>query len=849
MTPPLLTRWLLLGEWRSHRLQSIVAVLAIMLGVALGFTIHLINTAAVSEFSTATRSLSGKSDLTVRATRYTFDELLYPRLARYAGVAEASPILEITAGVPAKAKTMHNPVFKILGLDGFRAATMTPDLLGVPAEGKSMDTLADDAIFLSPAAMEWLSVKQGDTIEVSTGAKRVQLRVAGGLARAHPGQRIGVMDIGAAQWRFDQLGQLSRIELKLQPGIDPAIFRAALGEALGSSYLLTESEDDDARIHTMSRAYRINLNILALVALFTGAFLIFSGQVLSTIRRRSQLALLRVLGMSRRQILRQLLQESALLGVLGSLLGLGLGYLLAAAALHFLGADLGAGFFPGVAPRLHLDPLAAVLYFLLGTGVTILGGLVPAWEAARTHPAPALKSGSEYTMMTALHVPRLATICLLTGLVFTALPPVNDLPVFGYLAIVLLLTGSIAALPYLCGLFFSMLSRLFDPGQTGILFTLAATRLSNASGLAAIALGGVLVSFSLMVAMAIMVASFRISLDDWLGQVLPADVYLHSTIHQDIRGFTLEEQQAMASRRGVARVDFIRSVPVTLDPAKPAITLLARPIALDNPGLILPLTGAALPFGDIPPGTIPIWISEAMVDLYGFRTGDRITLPFGNSAQMFIVAGIWRDYGRIFGAMQMQLSDYRRLTGDDHASDAALWLQPGTAFDMVAAALKALPFGETLEIMETGRVRAVALKQFDRSFAVTYLLELVAIGVGLMGVAASFSAQTLTRIREFGMLRHIGLSKRQIYRMLTLEGSLLGGFGILAGFLLGTGISLILVFIVNPQSFHWTMQLHLPWTWLGVMALAVLAAATLTAFLASRRAASGDVIRAVREDW
>lgn len=197
----------------------------------------------------------------------------------------------------------------------------------------------------------------------------------------------------------------------------------------------------------------------------------------------------------------------------------------------------------------------------------------------------------------------------------------------------------------------------------------------------------------------------------------------------------------------------------------------------------------------------------------------------------------------------MQLSDYRQLTRNDHASDTALWLHPGTAFDTVATALKALPFGETLEIMETGRVRAAALRQFDRSFAVTYLLELVAIGVGLMGVAASFSAQTLTRIREFGMLRHIGLSKQQIYRMLTLEGGLLGGFGILAGFLLGTGISLILVFIVNPQSFHWTMQLHLPWTWLGVMALAVLAAAALTAFLASRRAVSGDVIRAVREDW
>src|SRR5690606_27823307 len=149
--------------------------------------------------------------------------------------------------------------------------------------------------------------------------------------------------------------------------------------------------------------------------------------------------------------------------------------------------------------------------------------------------------------------------------------------------------------------------------------------------------------------------------------------------------------------------------------------------------------------------------------------------------------------GRIFGAIQMQLSDYRRLTGDNHASDAALWIKPGITIHTAVSALKALPFGDVLEIMETGQVRAVALKQFDRSFAVTYLLELVAIGVGLMGVAASFSAQMLTRIRELGMLRHIGLSKRQIHRMLTLEGGLLAGFGVATGFILGTGISLILI--------------------------------------------------------
>ncbi len=842
--------WLLLGEWGKHRLQFMVAVLAIMLGVALGFSIHLINTAAVSEFSAATRSLSGTSDLTVRAVRSTFDESLYPVLMQYEGVAQASPVLEITAGVPAMAKTMHNPVLKIIGLDAFRAAAVTPDLLGIPAEGRPFDILADDAVFLSPAAMEWLSVQQGDSVQVSIGAKTVTLRVAGGLARAHAGQRIAVMDIGAAQWHFDHIGLLSRIDLKLQQGVNHTAFRKMLSETLGASWLLVESKDQDARVHNMSRAYRVNLNILALVALFTGVFLIFSGQVLAVIRRRSQFALLRVLGMTRGQVLRQLLLESGLLGMLGSLSGLILGYLLAAIALHFHGADLGAGFFPGVEPALYFDPWAALFYFILGTGVTVLGSLVPAWEAAHTHPAPALKSGSEYTVLTALRAPRLAGACLFAGIIFAGLPPVFDLPVFGYLAIILLLIGSMAALPYLSGLFFSTLSRVTGKLRQGTLRILVLARLSNISGLAAIALGGVLVSFSLMVAMAIMVASFRLSVDDWLTQVLPADLYLHSTVHQDMRGFTPDEQRAIAAHPDIGHIDFMRSTQIMLDPVRPAVTLIARPIDPDMPERMMPMAqDDTLPLREIPADAIPIWVSEAMVDLYDFHVGKQVMLPFSDPAQSFVVAGIWRDYGRQFGAIQIQLSDYRQLTGDDHISDAAVWIKPGTAVEATVSALKSLPFGEMLEIMKSDQIREVVLTLFDRSFAVTYLLELVAVGVGLLGIAASFSAQTLIRIKEFGMLRHIGFTRQLIYRMLMLEGGLLAGFGIAGGFVLGMGISLILIFVVNPQSFHWTMELYMPGAWLTLMGLAMLGAAILTVLAASRHAVSGNVVRMVREDW
>ena len=238
-----------------------------------------------------------------------------------------------------------------------------------------------------------------------------------------------------------------------------------------------------------------------------------------------------------------------------------------------------------------------------------------------------------------------------------------------------------------------------------------------------------------------------------------------------------------------------------------------------------------------------------MVDLYGYRVGEKVTLPVGAISNEFVVAGVWRDYGRQFGAVQMQLSDYQGVTGDLSVNTVALWLRTGIILNEAIANLRQLPFGATMEISRSSDMRALSLEIFGRSFAVTYLLELVAVVIGLLGVAASFSAQTLARAKEFGMLRHIGVMRRQIFTMLATEGGLLTTLGFGLGFVLGWGISLILVFIVNPQSFHWTMQLHLPWGWLTMIAVIMLASAALTALLAVRQAVSGHVIRAVREDW
>jgi putative ABC transport system permease protein len=850
----LLSRWLLFGEWRAHPMRALLAVAAIAVGVAMGFAIHLINAAAFNEFSAAIQSLAGQADLQVSGREAQFDESIYPRLATHEGVALASPVLELDAALAGRPGAL-----KIVGLDALRAGHVSPDLAGVPQKGRGADVLADDTLFLSPAAQNWLGAQTGATLLLRAGTQDVPLRVAGPILRARSGQRLGVMDIGALQWRFHQLGKLSRIDLKLRDGVDRAAFERGLARELERDFpgRFTVAAPNDAnqesRNNNLSRAYRVNLTVLALVALFTGAFLVFSTQALSVLRRRSQFALLRVLGLPRRLLLRQVLVEGASLGVIGSLLGIGAGYGLAAAALAFFGGDLGAGYFPGVKPTVQFTPVAASVFFLLGLGVALLGCAAPAWEAARARPAVALKSGNDETALARLARIWPSLLCLGAAAACAFAPPVFELPLFGYFAVALLLIGGIGLMPRLAASSFRLLNRLHmrrgprhpDRAPSPVL-SLALARLANAPGQASIALGGVLASFSLMVAMGIMVASFRVSVDDWMLHILPADLYVRTASGGNTGGLGPAEQAAIASLPGVARATFLRTRPLSLDPARPNITLVARDIDAADPGRLLALVGAS---ASAPAGELPAWVSEAMGDLYGIHVGQRIELPLGGRKQGFFVAGVWRDYANQSGSVIVRLADYRRLTGDTIVTDAALWAAEGRQTESIAARLRALPFGAILQLASPGEIRAASLRIFDRSFAVTYLLEAIAIAIGLSGVAATFSAQTLARAREFGMLRHVGVSRGQVLRILALEGGSLTVLGVATGFALGLLISLILVYVVNPQSFHWTMQLHLPWPLLGSVAAVLVAASVATALVSGRYALSGGPVRAVREDW
>jgi putative ABC transport system permease protein len=355
------------------------------------------------------------------------------------------------------------------------------------------------------------------------------------------------------------------------------------------------------------------------------------------------------------------------------------------------------------------------------------------------------------------------------------------------------------------------------------------------------------------VALTVMVASFRASVTQWLDVLLPADLYLrtsNSTAAGDTAFLEPRLVQQLAQVPGVARVSTQRVRSLLLDPARPAVGLLARPIG--DPSRSLPLVGGVVP---VPAGAIPVYVSEAMVDLYGARRGERLrVLEPALGPGPFYVAGVWRDYVRQTGAVLLDQSDYLRLTGDTRVNDAQLWLAPGASPQQVQANVRALVARESgqpdlVEFASAGEVRAVSLRIFDRSFAVTYWLQAVAIAIGLFGVAASFSAQVLARRKEFGLLAHLGLTRRQILAVVAGEGAAWTVIGALAGLALGLGVAVVLVHVVNPQSFHWTMDLLLPWARLLALCVAVVVAGTVTAWVAGRAAAGRDAILAVKEDW
>lgn len=840
------------AEWRAHVWRHSAAWVAVALGVALGLSVHLINAAALQEFSAAVRAANGQADASVRC-QPSCNDALVTQLSQQPAVSSALPVVTVNTYV--LARDGRRVLATVMGVDALSVASVAPELLPRAAESEDrLALLAPDRVFLNASASSQTGWSAGDRLQIQHGTELLDVVVAGQVPASGPA--LVVMDIDAAQQMLDFSGRVTRIDLRLAPGqIGPQAqqrLQTQLGEHWPAQARWHQADEEAQAVSAMSRAYRVNLTVLALVALFVGTFLVFSVMALSVAQRMPQFALLGVLGLSSKDRRRWVLGEAALTGLIGACLGVALGLGLAQAALHWLSGDLGGGYFPGVTPQLVWSWPALLLFGGLGVLAAMTGGWLPARQVEAMSPAQALKGLGGHTPAP-LSV-WLAPMLLLAGLALTQLPAINGLPLAAYASVACLLLGGIAGVPWTVGRLLSLLRRL--PGRRSAPLLLALERAHHERQAATVAVAGVVASLSLAVALTVMVGSFREGVTQWLDQVLPADLYARTATRSTASdGAYLPDGavQRASEVPGVLRVEASRLRSLTLRSGQPDVTLIARP--LTDPAGQLPLTQPLWtgPRLSHMPG---VYVSEAMQALYGAVPGSQLQLPLAGpmgssvSAVDVLVLGVWRDYARQFGAVVMDLQEYQRLTGDGRVNDLALWLHPNAVLSQVQSALQDLVSdGAPVEFGVPRDIRAQSLRVFDRSFAVTRYLQVLAMGIGLFGIAASFSAQVLARRREFGLLAHLGFTRRQVLWSMAAEGAAWTAAGALLGTVLGLAVAAVLVLVVNPQSFHWTMPLVVPWVRLTLLAATVAALASLAAALSARAALSVQAVRAVKEDW
>ena len=823
--------WLIRAQFMTRRTATALSILAIALGVALGYAIHLINAAALADFAQAMKSVQGEPDA-VLAPRDSAGQVplaLINQIARDESVAIVAPVIETRVRVD-RAPT----AVKLIGLDPFSAAAVMPDLLPRPSDAASGGSIFEDGVYASPALLAQLGLGVGAGVTLSRGEARWNTRIAGDIPAARPDDLLLVADIAWVQAHFGPPDAVSEGRLRLMPGVKAADWLAAQAGRLPAGLALRAAEDDSARVSNISRAYRVNLNVLALVALLTGAFLVFATQLTAVAQRSTQFALLGVLGLSPRRRLLQILVEGLAIGVPGAALGLALGYGLALAFTQAIGGDLGGGFFSGSTPAI-LPGLAPTLgFFVLGCAASLTGALYPAWLNRMQPLAQALKTGfaqqphaghdgrprSRRAWATAMALMTLATFGL------TQLPALFELPLAGYAAIALVLVLGIAAAPLVTQTVFGALVKLALQAPQRI----ALQNIVQAPLMAQVAASGLIVSFALTVSMVTMVSSFRVALDQWLDAVLPAPLYVRS------KGMPLPDELFAALKQPTPFEKLERSATgaLSLDPQRPAVALLVRELDRADPAARLPFTG---PVRAVARDRIAVWISEPMQQLYRLNPGQTLRLPLLGREVEVVVGGVWRDYARQFGAVVIGQEDYLSLGGRFEATELALWPRRGEeAAARAWLAQRATSLG--LEMHESGEIRELSLSIFDKSFAVTYALEAAAMLIGLFGLAVTLSASVWLRARELATLSALGFDRRMLTRAVMTEGALIAAIGLGVGLACGIAVGAILTHVVNPQAFHWRMPLEIPWT--QVLPAAAL---TLLAGIAASRFAARQATR------
>jgi putative ABC transport system permease protein len=792
----------------AEPVRTTLTVLAIALGVAVVLAIDLAGTAAAGSFRSSLETLAGDNDLEITATGGV-PENVVGTLATLPYPVRLSPRIEDYAVV-----TDTKQSVPLLGLDlvaegGNQSGSHLDIDLVTPEE--ALKYLGDyDSVWVGQS----LKRKPGDHISLLINDVVHEYVVRGVFPDSNGNAAAVAMDLAAAQRALDRYGVVDRILVKVPqtPGFEEWLrrFAAALPAGVEARPAGTGTSEN----RQMLAAFRWNLRLLSYIALVVGAFLIYNTISVSVVRRRADIGIVRALGASRSMILAAFLGEAASLGLVGALIGLPLGRVMAGGAVKMMATTVESLYVSSRPGPLELDFAAVILAVLIGVGVSVASAYSPAREASLVAPVEAMARGQrEY--VTTVHKVRDLWLALLTGaaaLVCSRAPAIAGKPLLGYVAALLLVIASALAIPSFVAVATRFaaypLARLF-----GVEALLASRSLSGSLRRTSVLVGALSTAIAMMTAVGIMVGSFRQTVLVWMEDQLPADLYLRPAgdIAPDRHPIiSLDVVDAIARLPGVAAVDRLREYEISFDGMPASLASIELSVLRSYHNVDFLSFRSTKQVLDEMRGQDAVIVSEPFANKHRVRAGDSITLPLGETRAAFRIVDVYYDYSSERGSILMDRNTLLRYLPDPAPSNLAIYLAPGASLQTVRTDIEQASTGHRVLTFTNRDLRGEALRIFDRTFAITYALEAVAVVIAVMGVAGALLALVIDRRRELGLLRFLGGAAGQIRKLIVVEAGLLGLLATATGVVLGLALSLILIFVINKQSFGWTIRFHWP---------------------------------------
>ncbi|HEV8326253.1 MAG TPA: FtsX-like permease family protein [Nitrospiraceae bacterium] len=862
---------------RAHAIQrpyrAMLSIAGVALGVLASVGIGTANIQVLRSFEQGVTTVAGPATLEISGHDLGVDESAITAVRAVGGVASAAPVIEesvvVAQGEP------RGQALQILGLDLLaEVGTRGFEIPQADTEVALESLLAPDALYLGrQVAADW-NLRVGSIVEVMAGGRLVRLRVAGLIhnqaARSPLWDRLAIMDIAAAQLLFQSIGRLDRIELVTTPDRPLDDIVASLRAVLPPHLVVQRPAQRTKQVESMVWAFQLNLSVMSWVGLLVGMFLIYNTISFAVAQRRREIGIYRALGMTEWRVASLFLVEAGLLGLLGGLVG-GLGgvwlakilVLLLSRTVSDLYAPVASG---GLILSMDMDMLtfaAVAKGVLIGTVVSMVGALAPSVEASRTVTVRALAPGdyeSTHQLRAGLCGWISLVLLVLAGLC-SLMGPVGDLPLFGYLATICLL-GALSCLAPLCIQALGM-RRPRQESKTmmlgGSLRLIAADQAARHPGRNAVTVSALMVGLSIMIGVAVMVRSFRDTVEVWVDETVMADLIVApqswlqgKQAGQASRALPGSWRSTLSAIDGIAAVDTIREVYV--DVSDQPVALVSRDLRLHaQRSRYLMIHGDSSAALQRAAETGGVLLSEVLANRLRLREGSKVSVMTPAGPAAVSVEGVFYDYATDGGKMVMDRTWYQRQWHDDRVTVFSIYLTAGADAEHVRQSIvthAAGLDGVTVPplVIRNHELRQEILEIFDRSFVLTYVLEAIAVLVAILGIVNTLVTAVLERRREFATLRAIGAGTKQVERLVLWEAAYLGLIGAVLGVVGGLLLALVLIHVINKQSFGWTIQMTVPG---GVILKAVglaLIAALVAGYWPARWAARQPVVEGLREE-